>query len=792
MFTLRNTVALLCLMSAVACSGSNGSNGTNGTNGTTGPSGPTGPTGPTGPVADTAETCVICHGSGQLADDSTLHRALSSQALSRASAVITSVTIPSSGVIKPVVVFTVKDTSGVAVTGLTSFNFTVAQLVPAATGGVFNWRSVINRNYGTASDVSIGGGTEVSVNARTSSTNALQLSGTLVEAPAGTYTYTFGNDLSVVVSPLPTYGVVTNAFDQTLPTRIGLQTGAPLPGSLASLGGPTNSVVIQPTPPFNATFDLHTYGAAVTTTDPDPRGLVTMAACNACHQRLGAHGNRRLDVNYCVTCHNAYSLDPSLPAASRDTVDFKRVLHALHMGKNLPSVLAGGTFTFHGQDFSKVTFPQMTANSTSDAGNCTACHNATTGANGPAADNWKTKPTMVACGACHDRTSFVDPAPTGFTLHGGGAQADDSICAVCHASGAGANAIDVKHTGLAALQAAKSGKYKLNIISVTNTAPGQLPVVTFSVVDPTNANAAYLLTEPAWVAGRASRLAIDLAWSIKLPTTNAGDTNYTNEGSGTSPGQPITIDALATKTGTTTPGVFTVTSTVAIPANAVGVGEVVFEGHPADLSVTPNLSLPVASATKTFAITGTSTSARRKVVDIAKCNACHGTLTLHGNNRTGSIETCVACHNANATDISMRPTTGTTADGKAEQSVDFRGLIHGIHAAHSVAGAGPVVYGFGGSVNDFRTADFPGVLNNCEGCHVTSSATSLPNYSASFAAVNGMTTSTATLGDPATYLRTTAITATCSGCHVVSIVTDHMLQNGAQFGLTQAQIDALK
>ena len=319
--------------------------------------------------------------------------------------------------------------------------------------------------------------------------------------------------------------------------------------------------------------------------------------------------------------------------------------------------------------------------------------------------------------------------------------------------------------------------------------------MTFSVTDPTNANAAYALTEPAWTAaGGASRLAIDIAWSTNA-VTSAADTNYTNEGSGANPGQPVSIDALKNKVAGTAAGTFTVTSTVAVPANAVGVGEVVMEGHPADTTVTPNTRVPVKSATKTFAITGTATTARRQVVDVNKCNVCHGNLTLHGNNRTSSIETCVSCHNANATDISRRPTTGTTLDNKTEESVDFKKLIHGIHGA-GFSGQGPVIYGFGGTANDFRKAVFPGndacrnnpsfcLVNNCEICH------NAGTYSAGFAPANGTTTSTATLADPSTYLRTTRTTATCSACHAQSLTVDHMLQNGGHFDLTQPQINAL-
>jgi OmcA/MtrC family decaheme c-type cytochrome len=323
-----------------------------------------------------------------------------------------------------------------------------------------------------------------------------------------------------------------------------------------------------------------------------------------------------------------------------------------------------------------------------------------------------------------------------------------------------------------------------------------MPLVTFQVVNPQAGNAAYTLTEPAWsqTANGASRLAIDIAWST-LPANPATDVNYDNAGSGSNPGQPVSIDALKNKVAGSAAGTFTVTSTVAVPANA-GLGQIVMEGHPAESIGTPATTarIPVKTANLTFAVGSGTGGTRRKVVDINKCNACHINLSLHGSNRNSNIEACVSCHNQNATDITQRPKSGPTADGKAEETIDFKRLIHGIHGAQ-FAGGGPIIYGFGGSVNDFSKAGFPGndmcrsntdncLVGNCEVCHVAGT------QDANFAPARGTTTSTQTLADPTSYLRTTKITATCSSCHAQSLPVDHMKQNGGQFNVTQAQIDA--
>jgi OmcA/MtrC family decaheme c-type cytochrome len=804
--SLQSQFALAALVAALACAGPPGKQGPPGPSGDASDAGTAGDGGTTpSTTALSAETCTICHGTGQIADAIALHKAVSANPLARSFATIDSITIPAAAPIKPTIVFTVRtsaDPASPKVTGLTSFGFTVAQLVPAATGGITNWRNLINRNYNAAADPSIGGQPESSL----PTVNAPQAPQASCTESSGTYTCVLGDDLSAVQPLNPTFGVVTNAFDPALTTRFGVQSNAPTPGNPATVVAVTPPITVQPTPPFTATKDVLPGGTLV----DDARAQVRSSDCNQCHQRLAAHGGRRLDVNYCVTCHNSSSLDNLLPAGTgpgqrnapdpyNGTVDFKRVLHKVHMGEHLPSVAAGVPFTFHGVNFSDVAFPQMTSNGTSDPGNCTACHTLSNDANpDDPGNNWRNKPGMVACAACHDRTSFAATAPAGFTLHSGGPQADDSNCARCHAFTSGIAPIDRVHTGLRALQNAVIGKYKFNIVSVANTAPGQNPVVTFSVTNPASANAPYTLTEPAWTATNGdSRLAINIAWSTRAVTTPA-NTNYTNDGSGQPAGQPVTIDALRNKVAGTAAGTFTVTSPVPVPANAVGVGEAVMEGHPQDqirVTTPPTfVRVPVPSATRTFAITGTATTARRQVVDIARCNKCHGNLSLHGNNRTSSIETCVGCHNANATDISQRPKTGATVDNKPEESIDFKRLIHGIHGS-GFSGTGPVIYGFGGSVNDFRKAGFPGndacrsnpsncLQSFCEVCHNPGT------YSADFAPANGTTTQTQASTDTSTYLRTTKIAATCSACHAQKLFTDHMRQNGGAFGVTQGQIDA--
>src|SRR5690606_10699113 len=122
--------------------------------------------------------------------------------------------------------------------------------------------------------------------------------------------------------------------------------------------------------------------------------------------------------------------------------------------------------------------------------------------------------------------------------HGNVGPATDAECMICH----GPNStlfpefkVEVAHQIPTRLEGLK---YAFNVLSVTNTAPGEFPVVTFSVTDPTNADAPYNIQTDApftVCAGGASRLAVILAW-------NTAD--YTNAGSGASPAQPVSINPL--------------------------------------------------------------------------------------------------------------------------------------------------------------------------------------------------------------------------------------------------------
>jgi OmcA/MtrC family decaheme c-type cytochrome len=222
-----------------------------------------------------------------------------------------------------------------------------------------------------------------------------------------------------------------------------------------------------------------------------------------------------------------------------------------------------------------------------------------------------------------------------------------------------------------------------------------------------------------------------------------------------------------------------------VPGGAFGTATVDLEGHPAgDVNGDGSFDdrIPARSQFAHVNIEQRAVfEARRDVVDIAKCNTCHDAagagISLHGANRVSEAQVCVLCHNNNATDVARRPADpSTTPDGKAEESIDFKRMIHQIHTGQDLEN-GIVIYGFGGSVHDFSSVDFIGNSNNCETCHLPGT------YSTEAAAATSPSSidTGADLMDPSDDLNISPVASVCSSCHDNAAARDHMLLNGASF-----------
>ncbi|MBU1168535.1 MAG: OmcA/MtrC family decaheme c-type cytochrome [Proteobacteria bacterium] len=669
------------------------------------------------------ENCALCHRSGSIADVAEIHGTESSSSVN---AKITGVAV-NDGTGKVTISFKVFDSENslIPITGVAKadIRFTIAQLV-ADGDGVYNWQSYINttevKDAGEPGNASDGTATpDGSSKIQATSERANAGSGVFTDLLNGTYTYVMALTINTVTTPL----AVT--YDNTLTHRVAMQ-----------LSGNES----------NAFYDFVPDGV----TDLRTHDIADNASCNECHIKLGLHGGDRIQIELCATCHNPGTYD----ANSGNVVDLKVMIHKIHAGEELPEVQADGEYAIWGygnskHDYSTVVFPQ-------DLRNCTTCHDGADAATLDG-DNWKDVPSTDACTACH-----ADP------------EADDyvgfpNLTAVQIAA---AHAIPSKTA---------AGTFEYTITSVTNTAPGQYPSVTFKVTDPTNADAAYdILTDaPFTASGGASSLNILIGWETA---------DYSNTGSGRTPAQPLSISALSSSNSTDNgDGTFTVTSTVAIPSTAVGSGVVAMEGHPAgdfDGDTTYSDRVPVTGVTEAFAITDSSAVSRREVVDIDNCNKCHNVLSLHGSNRTGEPQLCVICHNADATDIGRRPTGTTAVDGKVEEAIDFKTMIHSIHAGkadeHGFRENGIVVYGYNSSVNDFSHVRLPNGeenLMNCAGCH--SGTTYMPPLDDTVLPTTILTNTDLESPDDDTNI--TPTTAVCSSCHDSVYSKTHMAEEGGLF-----------
>jgi len=756
-------LALGIALAATLASGGVGcsDDGDDGSPGPEGPAGAQGPTGPQGPPGSgvgnptvAIESCIGCHGENGVVPVGDITHALDAHFVDthpdgpltasgyrqldiEITAVDVSRTVDADSLI---IQFAVTDENGSFVTNLVSGDgrFSIARLSPGASSGDATfWRSFITRNDGPATQAtteSFGSGT---FQANTPS--------------AGRYRYVSRFNPATAPAGMPPI-----AAGDTL--RVAIQLSA---GDLPSANGWCD---------FDASL-------AAPTTDCDSasrtREIVQTAICNSCHGetnevQLALHGGGRTQIEYCVTCHNPFTTD----GQTGNTVDMKVMVHKIHYGSSLANGYSIVGFGNSVHDYSTVTF-------TKDVDDCSVCHQG-----GGDSGNWSMVPTMQACGACHDDVNFA----TGANHGSGGIQTSNANCTFCHpATGpypssptALPQPIETVHRGAArrAEGAVYAGGGDGFLIEDASYNPsGSMLTVDFSVTR--DGSVMDLDADPEWTAaGGASRLALLLGFPSD---------EFTNGGSGSTPAQPISINALDIGGAIQALGGGVYRAVRALPSSAtsgsVGIG---LEGHPAaDLDGDGTYSDRIAVENDVLFLDVTQgrpvgVMPRRQVVDVAKCNTCHDAagngISLHGNNRTGE-DLCTFCHNANATDISRRPAPpAMTVDGKPEEAIDFKRLIHQIHAGEELE-EGVVVYGFGATPNDYSHVVFIGNLQNCEACH-------MPGTYSTEDTLNGLPTTILTgadRSDPSDDTNVSQSASVCSSCHDGVAATDHMKLNGASF-----------
>ena len=462
-------------------------------------------------------------------------------------------------------------------------------------------------------------------------------------------------------------------FDPALTHTVGAQIEMRDPVTRAHLIAPQNP--------------LHTFrpdGGQITTV----REISSTVTCNKCHTRLEFHGGGRREYGLCVLCHNPP--DENIDPDSGNSIDMTEMIHKIHRGADLPSVVSGSDYVIYGfggseHNYSHVHFPQ-------DIRNCESCHMVPVTKLGPEA--WNTVPSRRACGSCHDDVNFetgIGHGPDDLQMN------SDVSCAGCHPptgdvgygeSIADAHQIPWKEDDFP--------KWMSEILDVADVAAGSTPTVTFSFYQEVGG-----VTETVDAADVSS-------FRIRFAGPTEGD--YVQDFSHT-----VDTGALVDLGG----GTYSEPLSVAIPADAVGTYAFAIEARGNGVEDFEDERPSVENPVVFKAVTG-DLAPRREVIDFDKCLACHDRLNLHGDQRN-QYQFCVMCHRPNSTDISRIPNDATTGlPIAAPTTIDFKTMIHKIHTGEELDNA-YTVYGFGGTPYDFTEVLFPGRLEECEICHLPGS-----------------------------------------------------------------------
>ncbi len=533
------------------------------------------------------------------------------------------------------------------------------------------------------------------INGRSATQAAGQNNGTFTAVGDGEYTYTFSTRAPSTIDRSATHTI-----------------GAYSSRNLSEFALPNNY--------DDAVFNFVPDGSAVVTT----RDVIRTATCNGCHDQMAFHGGSRRSLELCVMCHTPQTTDPD----TGNTVDMPVMAHKIHMGRSLPSVVAGGKYQIIGNqqslhDYSTVAFP-------AGVNNCQACHKE----NATQKDAWL-NPSRAACGACHDNTNFATGAG-----HVDMPQVSDNQCKNCHTP-QGELEYDASIIGAhmtATLSPSLPGTV-FELKQVADGTAGSKPTVVFSIKDKSGRTI---------LPSEMTRLALVLAGPTSDYKTYVSQDARQAQGSG---------------------GEFYWTFGTAIPADAKGSFTVGIEGYRNQTllaGTTQQMTVRDAGVNKVlhFSVDGSAVAPRRQVVSLAKCNACHSNLSLHGSNRN-QIEMCVLCHNPVETDAARRPAGQLPA-----QSVDFRTMIHRIHTGDEL-GFEYSIFGFGGTAIGFNEVGYPGDRRNCSTCHVNNSE-QLP-LAAARSVVNDPRGPLSPMGPT---------TAACTSCHTSIATASHALVNTSALG----------
>jgi len=756
----------------------------------------------------------------------------------------------------PAVTFKLTDQNGNAIVGLEEFyskvpgnalptqrtvTATIAKLVPGTNGSPNKWISYIVATV----DATKTTGEFKNLGAPSTDSN-----GTLTYLGTGQYKYVFATDITKVkayvdASTDPFKADVGDvSYSSSTPYRVVIQIAG------AARGTGTNTPDgTQLTPAVNLGAPVN---LVYNSTAPQ-RDIVAIESCNACHSALAFHGSgARVDTDFCVVCHTnqrkygqtaatlgttvvkyddgstetvpSWSKEPRKFPDGNSMRDFPIMIHSIHAGDKLPvRAMPFGTSSNYIDD---VAFPQPMTN-------CVNCHSSTGRNPTPQGDNFKNNPNRMACGACHNNINWV----TGANHAGeGGPQADDSKCKSCHEAAAIAT---VYHVSVDPKGSVDRGGYPLNtannvptpgyasgmgppipLASATNP-PAGVPKVAFEIksvsVASQKATIVYRIlfdgTPVTFLpAGNPYLLAnVDGTPSLYVTyglledgVTTVAD--WTASKTATVKQCRDQVANTCTQTGPDASGYYTATfqSGQLLPTDAklvTGALGINYQGfvkldHP-DYKKGIRLREPGFVLT-----TASGNTARRTIVENARCNRCHSQLgvepSFHSGARNNSQGCALGgCHNETKS-------TGHTGEANTfggGWALSAKSMIHAIHGASKRTQA----FNYEATAKNLKglgTVGYPGVLNNCEQCHVPGSynfeiaanATASTNLLWTTDANGDMRQPPGTTpigqspwitilgkgpidyrGDP---LVSSPVTSACFGCHDSMTAVTHFQQNG--------------
>ncbi|MBU0484048.1 MAG: hypothetical protein KKB30_05995 [Proteobacteria bacterium] len=424
--------------------------------------------------------------------------------------------------------------------------------------------------------------------------------------------------------------------------------------------------------------------------------VVNDASCKDCHgYGVTIHSFGRNNTQACAVCHSPNYND----TMAVHEADLVTMVHQIHTGK--AEVLGNLHWGGHGDGWGIVGTgdnlgKEIVANMVypDNMLNCDKCHNTVA-----QADNYKNKPTMVACGSCHTTVTFDGVESVGIKglpfTHS--TQTNNAMCTVCH-NGA---YVDAKHVD------SQDAALRTVVATITNIDLTQIDVdgsltVAFSVTEDGLAktdlaaasfNLAKLVPATAGVPSywesylmkmrtKTANHPVTQAQSESVTDgtlTNNADGTYTYKfgfKNGSTPGDIRTISKVGTR--------MAASYALNEDYNNVNLPSMIYPvEYEADL--THRLSISITGNAKEafidFVPDGVSDAQTRNIVswDTA-CVKCHGTKKIHSGY---SIERCVGCHTKNTYDPFSSSTAPalTPADDalSGTASVELGTIVHKIH-----------------------------------------------------------------------------------------------------------------